>query len=70
MLSAQQNDLLTQTGPGTGMGQVFREYWQPLLLSRELQVRGAPKQVKILGEDFIAFRDAQDRVGVSRLAVD
>ncbi len=64
MLTAQQNVLLTQTGPGTGMGEVFRQYWQPLLLSRELQARGAPKPVKILGEDFVAFRDAQDRVGV------
>ena len=27
MLRKEQNDLLTQTGPGTPMGQMFRCYW-------------------------------------------
>ncbi len=27
MLKKEQNDLLTQTGPGTAMGEMFRCYW-------------------------------------------
>ena len=64
MLTAEENALLTQTGSGTPMGDVFRSYWMPVLLSRELQPDGAPQRVKILGEDFVAFRDTDGRVGV------
>jgi len=64
VLSAADNEKLTRTGPGTPMGGVFRQYWQPALLSRELVAGGAPKAVRILGEDFVAFRDAAGRVGV------
>ncbi|MEM7020651.1 MAG: Rieske 2Fe-2S domain-containing protein [Pseudomonadota bacterium] len=64
MLTVEQNELLTRTGPDTDMGRVFREYWQPILLSRELEKGCAPKMVKILDEEFIAFRDAAGRVGV------
>ena len=64
MLTEEQNQRLTLTGPGTDMGKLFRQYWQPALLSRELAPTGAPKRVKILGEDFIAFRDGDGKVGV------
>ena len=36
MLTTEENDLLTQTGPETPMGQYFRRFWQPVLLSEEL----------------------------------
>ncbi len=36
MLSAEDNELLTRTGPGTPMGRVLRRYWQPLALAAEL----------------------------------
>jgi len=36
MLRKEQNELLTQTGPGTPMGQLFRSYWLPVLLAEEL----------------------------------
>ena len=36
MLKKEQNDLVTQTGPGTAMGELFRRYWLPALLSEEL----------------------------------
>jgi len=35
MLVKEQNDLLTQSGPGTPMGQLFA-YWIPALLASEL----------------------------------
>ena len=36
MLRKEQNDLVTQTGPGTPMGRLFRCYWTPVLLAEEL----------------------------------
>ena len=36
MLRKEQNDLLTQTGPGTPMGRMFRSYWLPALMAEEL----------------------------------
>src|SRR5579872_2294490 len=36
MLSAEQNDLVTRTGPGTAAGQLMRRYWQPAALVDEL----------------------------------
>ena len=32
MLSAEINDLITRTGPGTGAGRLMRNYWQPAAL--------------------------------------
>ena len=35
MLSKEENDLLTQVGPGTPCGKLLRSYWQPAALSEE-----------------------------------
>ena len=64
MLSAIENATLTETGPTTTMGKVFRHYWQPALLSRELESDGAPRRITLMGEDFVAFRDSSGAVGV------
>lgn len=65
MLSATDNELLTRTGPGTPMGDLFRRFWMPVLLSRELPERdGPPVRLKVMGEDLLAFRDSEGRVGV------
>ena len=65
MLNRDDNDLLAQTGAGTGMGDYFRRFWQPVALSRELaQPDGPPIRVKVLGEELLAFRDTQGRVGL------
>jgi phthalate 4,5-dioxygenase len=57
-------DILTQIGPGTPMGTLMRQYWMPALLSIELKSDGAPIRLKLLGENLIAFRDTDGRVGV------
>ena len=58
MLSAEENELLCRVGPGTPMGDLMREYWQPLLFSSELpEPDGPPLRVRHLGENLIAFRD-------------
>src|SRR2546429_6393889 len=65
MLSREDNELLTRIGPGTPMGKLMREYWQPVLLSSELpDPDGAPLRVRALGEDLIAFRDSAGKVGL------
>ncbi|MGP4017758.1 Rieske 2Fe-2S domain-containing protein [Saccharopolyspora sp. 5N708] len=65
MLSAQDNEILTRVGPGTPTGEVLRRYWTPALLSREVtEPGGVPVRVRLLGEDLVAFRDTQGRVGL------
>ncbi len=65
MLSVEDNKRLTETGPGTPAGELFRRYWQPACLSREIPEKdGAPVRVRLLGEDLIAFRDTDGKVGL------
>ncbi|MSQ70239.1 MAG: hypothetical protein EXR27_02970 [Betaproteobacteria bacterium] len=65
MLTTDQNERLTRVGPGTPMGNLFRRYWLPVLLSEELPAPDcAPVPVRILCEDLVAFRDTQGRVGL------
>ena len=55
---------LLLTGPGTAMNEYFRRYWQPVCLSEQLT--DAPKAIRILHEDLVAFRDRSGDVGVLR----
>lgn len=65
MLSREENELLTRTGPGTPMGELIRRYWVPALLSEEIpEPDCSPVRVRLLGEDLVAFRDSQGRVGL------
>ena len=64
MLTKEENDLLTQTGPGTPGGALLRSYWQPAALSEELPPDGAPLRIRLLGEDLVMFRDDQGRPGL------
>ncbi|HTE87022.1 MAG TPA: Rieske 2Fe-2S domain-containing protein [Dehalococcoidia bacterium] len=65
MLSRQNNDLLTQTGPGTPMGELLRRYWIPALMSSEIpDPDGEPVKVRLLGENLIAYRDTDGNVGL------
>jgi len=64
MLSHADNETLVRVGAGTPMGSLFRLYWIPFFLSRDLEKDGQPKRVKLLGEDLVVFRDTEDRVGL------
>src|SRR6266581_4421899 len=65
MLSATDNELLTQVGPGTPMGEFLRRFWLPALLSDELpEADGDPIRTRTLGEDLVAFRDSNGSVGI------
>ena len=50
MLSAEQNELITRTGPGTAAGTLMRRYWQPAALVDELAGNRPVKPVRLLGE--------------------
>jgi len=55
-------ELLTKVGAGTPCGEYMRRFWQPVLASRNVTNR--PREVRILGEDLIIFRDGQGRPGL------
>jgi nitrite reductase/ring-hydroxylating ferredoxin subunit len=65
VLSANDNAVLTQVGAGTPMGKLFRQFWLPALLEEELpEPDCAPVKLRLLGEDLVAFRDTEGRIGV------
>ncbi len=65
MLSAADNEALVRTGPGTIMGEYLRRYWLPVALSREMPAPDSPPiRVKAMGEELVAFRDTNGRVGL------
>jgi len=65
MLSAADNELLVRTNAGTPMGEYFRRYWLPVALSSEMPAPDSPPiRVKAMGEELVAFRDSNGRVGL------
>ena len=64
MLTATQNERLTRVGPGTPMGRMLRQYWFPALLAEELTPGCDPVNLRLLGENLVAFRDERGRVGI------
>jgi phthalate 4,5-dioxygenase oxygenase subunit len=65
MLTAEENDLLCRVEGDAPMGRMMRRYWLPACMSEEVTERdGAPVRVRMLGEDLVAFRDTDGRLGV------
>jgi nitrite reductase/ring-hydroxylating ferredoxin subunit len=65
MLSRDENERVTRVGRGTPMGETMRRYWLPALLTWELPEPDCPPvRVKLLGEELVAFRDSQGRIGL------
>jgi phthalate 4,5-dioxygenase oxygenase subunit len=65
-MKAEQNELITRVGPGTGCGELLRRYWQPAALVDEFNPALDPrmtlppvKAVRLLGQDLVLFKDAQ-----------
>lgn len=70
-MKAEQNELITRIGPGTPCGKLMRHYWQPVALVDEFDPRldermlqRPLKAVRVLGQDFILFKDNQQRWGL------
>lgn len=64
VISQKQNDLYTRVGPGTPCGTLLRRYWQPVALVDEFAGPRQVKAVRLLGENFVLFRDAGGRFGM------
>ncbi|PZC48712.1 MAG: 5,5'-dehydrodivanillate O-demethylase [Chloroflexi bacterium] len=63
MLSVQENERLTQVGPGTPMGELLRRYWYPIAPAAELD-ENPTKEVRILGEDLVLYKDRSGDYGL------
>ena len=63
MLSATDNTLLMQVGPGTPGGELMRRYWHPIAATAELDDRPT-KAVRLLGEDLVLYRDRSGTYGL------
>lgn len=51
----EENDRLTQVGPGTPMGNLLRQYWHPVAAALELEQEPV-RRVRFLGEDLTLYR--------------
>jgi len=61
----EENEWLTKVGPGTLMGNLFRQYWIPVVPMEHLdEPGGRPLRLKFLGEDLVLFRTRNGKVGL------
>ena len=63
MLTIEQNQRLTQVGPGTPMGELMRRYWHPVAVAAELDERPT-KSLRVLGEDLVLYKDKSGALGL------
>ena len=65
MLSREENEILTRVEADAPMGRLMRAHWLPACLSEEVSsADGPPVRVRLLGEDLVAFRASDGRLGV------
>lgn len=64
MLSKERNDLITRVGPEAPAGKLLRRYWQPVALVDELEGKRPVRAVKLMGQDFVLFRDENGNLGM------
>jgi 5,5'-dehydrodivanillate O-demethylase oxygenase subunit len=64
MLTDEQNQELTQVGPGTPCGELLRRYWHPFLVAADLTTERPKKRVRLLGEDLVVFRKPDGTYGL------
>jgi phthalate 4,5-dioxygenase oxygenase subunit len=64
VLTHEENELLCRVGPGTPMGNLVRRFWIPAASSADFVPGGAPKRVRLAGQDYVLFRDSAGRIGL------
>ncbi|MCR4471729.1 aromatic ring-hydroxylating dioxygenase subunit alpha [Burkholderia sp. SCN-KJ] len=64
MMSSQQNALITRVGKGTPAGELLRGHWQPVALVDELVVDRPVRAVRLMGQDFVVFKDELGNYGM------
>ena len=67
MLSKEENELLTRVGPGTPAGEMLRRYWWPVAFTDSVKTKGPPTKVRLLGNEFVLFRDSGGNLGLLEL---
>jgi 5,5'-dehydrodivanillate O-demethylase len=67
VLSREENELMTRVGPGTPAGEMLRRYWWPVAFSEEVTKKSGPRTIRLLGEDFVLFRDGAGELGLLEL---
>lgn len=63
MVTAEEQKLFTQVGPGTPGGELLRRYWYPIAALGELD-ENPVKPVKLLGETLVLYRDRSGTLGL------
>lgn len=64
MLSREDNERVTRTGPATPLGRMMRAYWQPAALVSEFPAERPVKPVRLLGEDLVLFKRSSGAWGL------
>jgi phthalate 4,5-dioxygenase oxygenase subunit len=65
MLTHAENELLCRVEGDAPMGELMRRHWLPALMIEEVrEADGTPVRVKLLGEELVAFRNTEGRVGI------
>jgi 5,5'-dehydrodivanillate O-demethylase len=64
MLSREENETITRVGPGTPAGTMLRRYWWPVGFTEHVKTKGSPVPARLLGEDFVLFRDGAGNLGM------
>ena len=64
MLTREQNETITRVGADTPGGKLLRLYWQPVALVEELASSRPVRPVRVLGQDFVLFKDAEGKVAL------
>ena len=65
MLTHKENQRLCRVEGAAAMGQMMRRHWVPAVLSEQVAIPDCdPVRVRLFGEDLVAFRDSQGRLGL------
>jgi phthalate 4,5-dioxygenase oxygenase subunit len=65
MLSKADNELMCRVESDQPMGVVLRRFWMPACLLDEVPPSGeGPVRIRLLGENLIAWRNSEGRIGV------
>jgi 5,5'-dehydrodivanillate O-demethylase len=63
MLTQEENERLTQVGPGTPMGELLRRYWQPVATVPDLE-RESVLATRVLGENLVLYKAKNGSIGL------
>ena len=63
-----RNEMLTQVGPGTPMGELLRRYWHPIAGASELDDNPI-KPMRLMGEDLVLYKDLSGTLRPGRPAL-